>query len=149
MKRVLVLSMALTMVTAILILGIQYTTHAQRSEERLDMPPGMFDTKTMIMQELERSWTYLSLDMNITDDQFIKARKVYQESWIKYKEIADKSEQESGDRETMQAVKVESDKLKAKRTEKLKEILSEEEMKKLTEYENKPQDRNQRRMMPR
>ncbi|MDQ1317286.1 MAG: hypothetical protein QG588_937 [Candidatus Poribacteria bacterium] len=149
MKRILVLSMALTMVTAILILGIQYTTQAQRSEERPDMFPGMFDTKTMIMQELERSWTYLSLDMNITDEQFIKARKVYQESWIKYKEIADKSEQESGDRETMQAVKVESDKLKAKRTEKLKDILSEEEMKKLTEYENKPQDRNQRRMMPR
>jgi hypothetical protein len=149
MKRILVLSMALTMVTAMLILGIQYTTNAQRPEERPDMPPGMSDTKTMIMQELERSWTYLSLDMNITDDQFIKARKVYQESWIKYKEIADKSEQESGDRETMQAVKVESDKLKVKRTGKLKEILSEEEMKKLTEYENKPQDRNQRRMMPR
>jgi len=137
------------MVTAMLILGIQYTTNAQRPEERPDMPLGMSDTKTMIMQELERSWAYLSLDMNITDDQFIKARKVYQESWIKYKEIADKSEQESGDRETMQAVKVESDKLKAKRTGKLKEILSEEEMKKLTEYENKPQDREQRRMMPR
>ena len=149
MKRVLVLSVALTVVTAILILGIQYTTQAQRPEGRPDMPPGMFDTKTMIMQELERSWTYLSLDMNVTDDQFIKARKVYQESWTKYKEIADKSEQESGDREAMQAVKAELDKLKAKRTEKLKEILSEEEMKKLTEYENKPQVRNQRRMMPR
>jgi hypothetical protein len=149
MKRVLVLSIALTMVTIVLILGIQYTTQAQRPEGRPDMPPGMFDTKTIIMQELERSWAFLSLDMNITDEQFIKARKVYQESWIKYKEIADKSEQESGDRETMQAVKVGSDKLKAKRTEKLKDILSEEEMKKLTEYENKPQDQNQRRMMPR
>jgi hypothetical protein len=138
MKRVLVLSIALTIVTAMLILGIQYTTQAQRPEGQPDMPPGMSDTKTMITQELENSWTYLSLDLNVTDDQFIKARQVYQESWTKYKEIADKSEQESGDRETMQSVKAELDKLKAKRTEKLKDILSEEEIKKLTEYENKP-----------
>jgi hypothetical protein len=149
MRRVLVLSMVLIMVTAILILGIQYVTQAQRPEGQPDMPPVMSDTKTMITQELERSWTYLSLDMDVTDDQFIKARRIYQESWTKYKEIANKSEQEADDRETMKTVKAEMDKLKAKRTEKLKDILSEEEIKKLTEYENKPQERNQRRMMPR
>ena len=144
MKRFLIFSMAVILVT--FIFGIQYATQAQRPEGG---PPGMFDTRTMIMQELESSWAYLSLDINITDEQLTKARQVYLESWVKYKELADKAEKESGDRETIQAVRSELNKLKPKRIEKLKDILSEEEMKKLTEFENKPQDRNQRRMMPR
>lgn len=150
MKRVLVLSAALISVAVILILGIQYTTQAQRPEGGPPgMPSGMSNAKTMMMSQLERSWTYLSLDMAITDEQLTKTRLIYQESWDKYKELADKVEQESDDREIMQSIKSEQDKIKAKRSEKLKDILSEEEMKKLTEYENKPQDRNQRRMMPR
>jgi len=148
MKRVLITSTAIFFVAVIFILGVQYTTQAQREEGRPPMP-GMFDMKSQIMSELETSWTYLSLDMNITDEQLIKARLIYQESWVKYKELAGKSEQESGDRETMQSVRSELDKYKSKRNEKLKDIFSKEEMQKLTEYENKSQGRNQRRMMPR
>lgn len=143
MKRVLIFSITVTIVAVVFILGIQYTTQAQREEGN----PGMFDMKSQIMNELETSWTYLSLDMNITDEQLIKARLIYKESWIKYKELADKSEQESGDRETMQSVRAELDKFKSKRNEKLRDILSREEMQKLTEFESKSLGRNQRRIM--
>jgi hypothetical protein len=149
MKRVLILSAVLISIAVALILGIQYTTQAQRPEGGPPGMPGMFNAGTTMTSELERSWTYLTLDMNITDEQLTKARLIYQESWDKYKELTNKAEQESDDKEIMQSIKSEQDKAKAKRIEKLQDILSEEEMKKLTEYENKPQDRNQRRMAPR
>lgn len=93
---------------------------------------------------MERSLAYLLLEMNIPDDQLPKIRAIYLESWEAYKKLNEKLGQVGNDRDAMMGIMAEADKIKEKRIEKLKEILSADDMKKLTEYETKLAERPQR-----
>jgi len=105
------------------------------------MMGGMQGALTLTM---ERSLAYLLLEMNIPDEQLPKIRAIYLESWKAYNELNKKLEQVGNDRDAMMGIRAEADKIKEKRIEKLKEILSADDMKKLTEYETKLAERPQR-----
>jgi len=93
----------------------------------------------------ERSLAYLLLEMNIPDDQLVKIRAIYLESWKAYKELATKMEAAGTDRDAMTAIRADAGKISEKRIAKVKEILKADDMKKLTDYETKLNEPRQQR----
>ncbi len=104
----------------------------------------MANMQSALTLTTERSLAYLLLEMNITDEQLPKIRAIYQESWKAYKELAKKLETVGNDRDAMMGIRADADKIKEKRISKLKEILTADDMKKLTDYETKLNERPQR-----
>ncbi|HGE71232.1 TPA: hypothetical protein ENX78_10380 [Candidatus Poribacteria bacterium] len=144
MKRLIVISSAIvfTIILAIAII-------AQAPPGGMPGGPGggmmmMGGMQSVLTLTMERSLAYLLLEMNVPDEQLPKIRAIYLESWKAYSELNKKLEQVGNDRDAMMGIRAEADKIKEKRIEKLKEILSADDMKKLTEYETKLTERPQR-----
>ncbi len=143
MKRLIVI-FSVTLITVILAVALI----AQAPPGGMPGGPGggmmMGAMQGALSLNMERSLAYLLLEMNIPDEQLPKIRAIYLESWKAYKELNEKLEQVGNDRDAMMGIRAEADKIKEKRIEKLKEILSADNMKKLTEYEAKLSERPQR-----
>lgn len=148
MKRLIVISSAIVFT---IILAIAIIAQAPPGGPPSGMPGGpgggmmmMGAMQGALSLNMERSLAYLLLEMNIPDEQLPKIRAIYLESWKAYKVLNEKLEQVGNDRDAMMGIRAEADKIKEKRVEKLKEILSADDMKKLTEYETKLTERPQR-----
>ena len=115
------------------------TTQAQQQvrQPRGDRP----ESPLQLALPLESSWAYVCFELGVEDDDLPKIRKIYQDAWNSRKELIEKSR---GDRNIiMSGIKD----IKSKLDEELKKVLSDEQWKKLAEWEK--QSKIVRQMDPR
>ena len=151
MKRGIIILGICIAVAVLIMFGIQRSTQAQgpgRMPGGAGGGPGgpgggQFNVSSMILGNVQTSWAGLSFEVEGIDDaKLSKARKVYMEEWTELKKMAKDMEAAGGGMGSIQAIRGEADKLKAKRDEKLKDILSSDEMAALAKWE----EANQRQM---
>lgn len=157
MKRGIIILGICIAVAVLIMFGIQRSTQAQgpgrMGGEAGGRPGGgQFNASARLLGSVQTSWAGLSFELEGVDDtKLSKARKVYMEEWKALKKMAKDMEEAGGGMGSMQAIRGESDKLKAKRDEKLKDILSSEEMAALDKWEkaNQRQTGNRRQRQQR
>jgi hypothetical protein len=141
MKRGIIILGICIAVAVLIMFGIQRSTQAQgpgrMGGEGGGRPGGgQFNVSSMILGNVQTSWAGLSFELEGVDDaKLSKARKVYMEEWKELKKMAKDMEAAGGGMGSIQAIRGEADKLKAKRDEKLKDILSSDEMAALAKWE--------------
>ena len=144
-KRPLLLSICLIFVIAFTF-SVQHWTLAQVPSQgrgggqagQAGPPSGM-----MMMQilPLEMEWSYISFNMNVSDDVLVKTRKVFLDTWTKRKAILDKSDPSGDDENTRRAMRDSLTKLKTELDTKLKAILTPKQMEELAKWEKENQQR--------
>ncbi|HGJ64713.1 TPA: hypothetical protein ENS27_04905 [bacterium] len=152
-KRTLILAICLGIVF-ILTITLWHEPQAQAPME--GGPPGGapnmmggFREQMAITQALplDSSWTFLSFEVELSDEALVKARKLYQDAWNQRKEkITDKMEELRGDPDAMSGLRTEAEKIWSNLKAKLNEILTPEQSEKLATWEK--ENKNQVRMMP-
>jgi hypothetical protein len=96
------------------------------------------------MLPLEASWAQVSFELGVADEALSRARKAYQEAWAARKELMKKLEDARGDRNVMRSARADGDKLKSDLDDKLKDILTTEQLEKLAKWEKERQDQFRR-----
>jgi len=94
---------------------------------------------------IENSWAQLCFEIGIEGDTMANAMELYKQAWEKRKEVIKKAESSSGDREAMQGLRTESEKIYTDLKAKLKDVLSSDQMTKLNYWEKKNQEQAQSR----
>lgn len=153
MKRgimILAVCMALAFLVTLL---IQQSTQAQFPGGRGGGPGGMpgggpgggrqFNMKSMMMGNIQSSWGYVSFELEVDDETLVKARKIYQKAWTEQSKLADDIEKAGGGMGSIQGAREEAQKSLAEVHNKLKEMLSPEQVEKLNEWEKKTQEQSQ------
>jgi hypothetical protein len=157
MKRKFILLTVLVSVALISFLAIQHATLAQRPDTqqggaRPSGAPGgpgggrMFGGMMLNQAApIEASWAQLCFEIGMEGETMTKAMEVYKEAWDKRKEVIKKSESSSGDRQAMQALRPEAEKIYTDLKIKLKDVISSDQMTKLNYWEKKNQEQAQSR----
>jgi len=144
MKRVFVgisIFLALAFVT---VLVMQNFTQAQAPEapseraQRVRTPTGNLAAMIGQALNLPASWWQISVQIGISDEQLVKARKIYKEAWKKGQDLRKERPQ---NREEMQVRLASAKEINTELGEKLKEILTEEQFAQYEEWEKKRQER--------
>jgi len=144
MKRVFVgisIFLALAFVT---VLVMQNFTQAQAPEapseraQRVRTPTGNLAAMIGQALNLPASWWQISVQIGISDEQLVKARKIYKEAWKKEQGLRKERPQNREERQA-RAEKVRA--INAEVGENLKEILTEEQFAQYEEWEKKRQER--------
>jgi Spy/CpxP family protein refolding chaperone len=132
MKKISVFILACIALTLVIGLAIHRSSRAQG---------GFLSAEEMLMQvlPLERSWSYVSFELDVTDKQLPDVRKVYQKSWKERKKLAVKAAAAVGDPEAMAKVKDEAQEMKNQLDENLKTVLTPKQLEKLAEHEEEIQ----------
>lgn len=144
MKRRITLLAICIGVAFLAVLAIQHSSQAQRpggaGGGATRQPPG---GQAMMMRSLplESSWAYISFELGVADAELSKARKFYQEAWDGRKDLAKKMEESRGDRDVMRSARSDLDKLRADLDKKLKDVLTPEQLEKLTKWEEETRER--------
>ena len=129
-------------VALLITLAIQHSTQAQRQGRQPGGAAGRPAGGQLMMRTLplEASWAQVSFELGVADEALPRARKAYQEAWAGRKVMMKKLDEASGDREVMRAVRTDGDKLKSDLDEKLKDILTAEQLEKLANWEKERQE---------
>ena len=125
-------------VALLITLAIQHSTEAQREGRAGGGPRGAFMLARTL--PLDASWAQVSFELGVADEALSRARKAYQEAWAGRKVMMKKLDEASGDREVMRAVRADGDKLKSDLDKKLKDVLTEEQLEKLANWEKERQE---------
>lgn len=142
MKRLpLVFSICIGITFVAILIG-QHFAQAQRP----DAPGGGSGRPTggTFVLPLEAAWAQICFEFGVEDEKILKARTIFKKTWDERKELIKKAEESTGDREAMQAVRTEAEKLRSDVTTKLKDVLSPEQMEKFAEWEKKAQEQSRR-----
>lgn len=107
-------------------------------------PSGARPTMMAGMLNIEAQWAFVSFELDIDDATLVKCRKIYREAYLKNKEIREKMVQARGDANAMRNLRSESDKLKNDLEAKLKTVLTQEQMNKISAWEKESQQRMRR-----
>ena len=90
---------------------------------------------------VQDSWAQVSFELGISDDQLGKARKVYQGSWDNMKKIRDEARSSGG----FEGMREKLEKLNSDLKANLKNVLTADQLKKLSEWEAERQQQMQQR----
>ena len=98
------------------------------------------------MLPMEAWWAHLSFQMNVSDEALVKSRDIFQKSWNERTALVKKvRENDASDREAMreamQEVRSEIEGIRNKMDEKLKDVLTPEQLKKFNKYRETYQER--------
>jgi len=129
------------------VLAVQHSTQAQRQGRPAGAPGGQPPAGQFMMQmlNLESLWAQTSFELGVADEVLINARKIYQESWNERKKLIEKMGQASGDTDAMRTLRADAEKLRSNLDNKLKDVLTTEQMQKLAEWEKAARERMGRR----
>jgi Spy/CpxP family protein refolding chaperone len=146
MKKKVLFPVIFALVALAAVLMVQHSTKAQ------DSPPGppaggmpMGESMMVRSLPLESSWAYISFELDVTNEALPKVRKLYQESWDSRKELIKKIDDARGDREAMQSLRGEAEKIKSDLEKKLEDVLTPEQAKKLKDWEEEMRQQLQER----
>lgn len=123
-------------------LVILQTTEAQRPNAA-GGPPGVGGRMPGGVT-LEASWAQLCFEIGVDDATMAKSKKLYKEAWDKRKAIMQKAQAGSG-QQAMQTMRTETDKVNTDLMAKLKDVLSDVQLKKLNDWAKQAQSQSQRR----
>jgi hypothetical protein len=131
MKRVTVI---ISIVLAIAIVGIAYQlTQAQRPQGGPGGFGGMRAPAARAMQTVENTWAAIAFEVKVDSATLEKTRPPLQKAWDERKKLITDSADD------MQKIAEGMVKINAELDEKLKTVLTEEQMKKLSEWEDSQQ----------
>jgi len=131
------MALVISIVLAIAIVGVTFQiTQAQRSRRQptqAQQPQRQFsqriNSRFRVIQAVENTWAALAFEVKVDDETLKKIRPAFQKAWDKRKKLIKNS---AGD---FRAIVEGMTKTKADIDKKLKEVLTEEQMKKLAEWE--------------
>lgn len=148
MKRRTLLLVSCIGIALLIALALQHSTQAQRERQpgqqgrqRQQMSPGQTMSR---MLPLEASWAQISFELDVADDALPKVRKIYQEAWAGRKALVKKTEEASGDRQVMQSMRSDVQKLQSDIKKKLRDVLTAEQLEKLDQWEKENQAQTRR-----
>ena len=161
MKRRIMLLVILICAAFLITLAVQYSTQAQdtgesqegdragrRGEDRGGRGARNMGQSVPRMLPLEAWWAHMSFQMKISDEALVKSRQIFQKSWSKRTALVKKmGESEASDREAMreltQGARADIKAIKSKMDEKLKDVLTPEQLKKFSTYQKAYAERAQ------
>lgn len=88
---------------------------------------------------VENSWAYVSFELGVSDDQLSKARRMYQGAWESMKKMREEA-RSSG---SFEGMREKSEKINSDLKANLKNALTADQIKKLTEWETERQQQMQ------
>ena len=161
MKRRIMLLVIFICAAFLVTLAIQYSTQAQQAQDtgarggrqggREDRQSGRGARPSMgqsvpRMLPLEAWWAHMSFQMNVSDEALVKGRDIFQKSWNERTALMKKmGESDASDREAMreamQGARSTIEGIRSKMDEKLKDVLTPEQLEKFSKYQKAYQER--------
>ncbi len=120
---------SLLLIFSLVVIILVATTQAQQQKRQSGSDRPANQLRPALALPLESSWSYICFELGIDDENLPKIRKIYQNAYNNRKELIERSE---GDRNIiMSGIKD----IKIKLDEELKKALTNEQWKKLAEWE--------------
>ena len=121
--------LTLPAIATVLLMAAICVTYAQRQQR----PPG----GQMMMQALplEALWAQVSFELGVNDEILPEIRAIMQDTWNGRKKLLEKAQSVRDDSEAMQGIISEMEKLRGDLDRKLQDVLSPDQMNKLTKWE--------------
>ena len=158
MKRRIMLLVIFICAAFLITLAVQYSTQAQDTGDSQEGDragrrggdrggrPRMMGQSVPRMLPLEAWWAHISFQMKISDEALVKSRGIFQKSWSERTALVKKmGESDTSDREAMreamQGTRSEIEGIRNKMDEKLKDVLTPEQLKKFSKYQKAYQER--------